>query len=71
MDQDRPQDLPHEEDAGDKEAPARRWRECLRRAGGPEGVWGPGSLKDVEQLCPRLLVGQTGGGRWALGSLRG
>lgn len=46
-------------------------RECLRRQGGPEGVWGPGSLKDVEQLCPRLLVGQTGGGRWALGSLRG
>lgn len=40
-------------------------------AGGPEGVWGPGSLKDGEQLCLGLLVGQAGGGRWASGSLRG
>ena len=39
-----PRASPYEEDAGDKEAPAKEMeRECPRRKGGPEGVWGPGS----------------------------
>ena len=33
-------------------------------AGGPEGVWGPGSLKDGEQLCLGLLVGRLSRVAW-------